>query len=330
VRVLAGDIGGTNTRLAVYDVEGDTLEALAQRIYPSRGYSGLEHVVAEFLRTTGFACERAAFGVAGPVAAGRAATTNLPWLIEARIVARETGIPEVRLINDLEALAWGLGQLGEDDFAVVNRGRRADGDAAIVAAGTGLGVSLLIWDGERWRPSASEGGHSGFAPRSELDMALHRHLAARYGRVSRERVVSGPALVDIHEFLARERQGEVSERLAQDIADGNGPAVITRAALDSSDPLCVEALDLFVSHYGAVAGDVALEVFATGGIFLGGGIAPRIVPRLESPVFLDAFRDKGRMTDLVTKIPVKVILNPLTGLMGAGRYAASPPRPPAP
>ena len=323
MRVLAGDIGGTNARLAVYSVDGDRLETELTQVFPSADYSSLEEIVAEFVLSQGVRCRTACFGVPGPVKDGRAEITNLPWVVEASKLARAAGVGRVAVINDLEAQAWGVAILKPDDLLVLNEGDPdALGNRALIAAGTGLGQAGLYWDGITHRPFASEGGHASFAPRGELQTALLEFLSRRFGgHVSWERVVSGPGLVNLHDFLIEYRHADASaehqERLEKD-----DPADITDGALTGRCPLCVEALDVFVAAYGAEAGNLALKIMATGGLYVGGGIAPKIVEKLREPTFVEAFLDKGRMRELLEKIPVRVVIKQGTALMGAARYAS--------
>jgi len=307
--ILAGDIGGTRTRLAL--VDGDVREPAALEIYRSREHTGLEEMVAAFLADHPAEVKGACFGVAGPVRGGRCVdTTNLAWPVEGDVLARTIGISAVSLLNDLEANAWGIEALGPDDVAVLNDGDAdATGNAAVCSAGTGLGEAGLYWDGERHRPFACEGGHTDFAPRSELEVALWRDLVREFGHVSYERVCSGMGLVHLYTFLAGG-------------CELSGPE-ISQAALEGSDETAVQALDLMVSIYGAEAGNLALKVMATGGVYLGGGIPPRILPKLQDGAFMRAFTDKGRFEPLLARIPVRVILNDRTALMGAALCAAA-------
>jgi len=321
--ILAGDVGGTKTRLALFDAEGGgRLRGHAGRTYPSREHGALEEIVARFRRDVPASIERAAFGVAGPVKDGVSVTTNLPWVIEAKSLAALLQIPACGLLNDLEANAWGLGELGEEDTVTLQAGTAGVvGNSAIIAAGTGLGEAGLFWNGRRHIPFATEGGHADFAPRSTIEDELLRHLRARYDRVSWERVVSGPGLVEIHDFLSG-RDG--TKTVEVDSGEDRGPE-ITRAALAGTSRVASEALDLFVSAYGAEAGNLALKMMATGGLFVGGGIAPRIIDRILAGGFMGAFLDKGRMRPLLQAMPVRVVLNDRTALLGAARQAAEMP-----
>lgn len=324
MRFLAGDIGGTKTRLAVFEVEDAGLTTVSEQTYPSREHPSLDDIVQDFLERARPDCRQACFGIAGPVKGGRAETTNLPWVVDAGAMAVGFGFERVYLINDLEANAWGIGALGEDDFFMLNPGGAdAIGNASVIAAGTGLGEAGLYWDGHRHWPFAAEGGHADFSPGSDLEIALLRHLRERFGHVSWERVVSGAGLVSIHGFLRAHRGIEVPPWLADDMGTGDPGAVISTAALAGRDPVCVEALDLFVHLYGAEAGNHALKIMATGGVYIGGGIAPKILERLKGPHFMEGFLAKGRMRPLLEAMPVRVILNDRTALYGPALYAAA-------
>jgi glucokinase len=321
--ILAGDIGGTKTNLALFD--GDRREPLELETFASREHDGLEPMVKAFLARHPAEIEAASFGVAGPVKDGvYVDTTNLAWPVEGDRIARLVGLERIGLLNDLEANAWGIAALTDEDFAVLNPGDpEARGNAAVISAGTGLGEAGLYFDGSGHRPFATEGGHADFAPRSDLEVELWRFLHAKYGHVSYERVCSGMGLVNIERFL-RSRSGEARPVwLEQEMAEGDSAAAISGAALDRSDAVCDEALDLLVSIYGAAAGNLVLKLMATGGVYLGGGIAPKILPRLRGGLFMRAFEDKGRFDDLLARIPVRVILNDQAALIGAARHAAT-------
>lgn len=322
--ILAGDIGGTSTRLALFDVAGGAQRTVARERYPSRNYTGLAEIVHAF--TSAHQCEldAACFGIAGPVRQGRVETPNLPWVIEAASLATQLRLPRVTLLNDLEANAWGVFTLEDADFATLSAGvPAADGNAAIISAGTGLGEAGYYWDGSRLHPFASEGGHADFAPHDELTVELYRWLHRRYGHVSWERVVSGPGLVNIYTFLRDVKHITEPTVLTDAISSNDPAAAISKAALDETSELAVAALDLFVALYGAEAGNLALKMKATRGVWLGGGIAPKILARLTRPGFLEAFRDKGRFHAFLEAIPVRVILNDETALRGAAWHALS-------
>jgi glucokinase len=325
LRVLSGDIGGTKTRLAVFDVAGTHLDSVVERSYPSRNYASLNDIIEDFLGAGDTLPAAACFGIAGPVRDNVVDVTNLPWRISAAEIAARFQLRRVALLNDLEANAWGLRALGEEDFHTLNAGvENPAGNAAIIAAGTGLGEAGLYREGERYRPFATEGGHTDFSPGSELEIELLRFLMARYGHVSWERVVSGPGLVNIHDFLVHYRKHAVAGWLRDDMQGGDPAAAISRAAQSGSDALCVEALELFVRLYGVEAGNLALKMMASGGLYVGGGIAPKILEQLGGGAFLAGFRDKGRMQGLLEHMPVRVILNDRTALYGPAVFAANP------
>jgi glucokinase len=320
--ILAGDIGGTNTRLAIIDVVKGQFNFLAEKTFSSREEVSLESALQKFLSNPLHPITRACLGVAGPVIRGRCEATNLPWMIDSREMARRLNLPRVGLINDLEAKAHGIVALETKDFEVLNPGSHdPQGNRAVISAGTGLGEVGLFWDDREYRPFASEGGHADFAPRDHLEMELLDYLLKRHARVSVERVVSGQGLLNIYQFLKDTERGEEPTWLVNQMRHKDPPAVISENALKGRSLLCMEALDLFVSLYGAEAGNLALKVMATGGVYLGGGIAPKIIAKLREPVFMNAFTAKGRMKPLLQAIPVRVILNPRVALLGAACHA---------
>jgi glucokinase len=321
--ILAGDIGGTNARLAFFTVEGGKLKELAEHFFPSHEYPGLEPIVRKFVQERQIEPQQACFGVAGPVNRGRAELPNLKWVVDSVSIARELAIADARLINDLEANAYGIAALEPKDFEVLNPGAAdAHGNAAVIAAGTGLGEAGLMWDGRRHVPFACEGGHADFAPRDELQDDMLQHLRKQFGHVSWERVLSGPGLFNIYKFLRDTGRGVEEDWLTKELGRGDPVAHVSRAGLEGKSPLCVQALETFVAIYGAEAGNLALKMMATGGLYLGGGIAPRIVAKLKAPAFMQAFTGKGRLNKLLEAIPIKVILNDKTALLGAARCAA--------
>ena len=321
--ILAGDIGGTNTRLAVLERTGTWPRVIVEQTFPSREHKSLDKIVLKFLGEHDLTIKRACFGVAGPIRNRQAKPSNLPWVVDADQLERLFGFDAVTLVNDLEAHALGLGALGAKDFAVLNEGiPDAQGNTAIIAAGTGLGeVGLHFEDGTR-RPIASEGGHADFAPRDELEIELLRYLLQQFQHVSYERVVSGPGLLNIYKFLRDTGRGKEDTWLADQMGRSDPSIVISQAALSEKSDLCVRALDLFVSIYGAEAGNLALKMKATGGVFVGGGIAPKIIEKLNGPAFMEAFVAKGRMRSLLEAIPVRVILKDGTALLGAAICAS--------
>ncbi len=322
--VLAGDIGGTKTHLAVFSVHGGQLRSESLTTFPSKDYSGLVPVLEEFLAGQSLTIEAACFGIAGPVIDGRVKTPNLPWIIDAAELRRALKLEAVHLLNDLEAAAYGIFTLADDEFCTLNRGTlQQSGNKALIAAGTGLGQSILYNDGRHFRPLASEGGHAEFAPRNELEIELLRYLIDRFGHVSYERVVSGPGLFNIYRFLKERRGLDEPKWLAEKLAASDDPsAVVSLAALASEAEICVQSLDLFVSVYGAEAGNLALRAKSVGGLYVGGGIAPKILAKLTDGTFMQAFADKGRYEEFVAAIPVQVVLNDRAALRGAADYAA--------
>ena len=321
--ILAGDTGGTSTRLAAFEFERSRLRAVVEQTYPSREHAGLGEIVGKFVAAHAIAVRHACFGIAGPVRDGRVQTPNLPWLVDARAMATQLGLASVDLLNDLEANAWGVAALAPEDLLTLNAGAPgARGNACVVAAGTGLGEAGMFWDGAMHRAFGCEGGHVDFAPRDALEIDLLRHLKARFGHVSSERVISGPGLVNIYGFLRDTGRGTETPEIAVAMRDRDAAAVIAQAALDERCALCVTALDLMVSLYGAEAGNAGLKFMASGGVYIGGGIAPKIVRKLADGAFVRAFVAKGRMQPLLEAMPVHVILNPKTALLGSARYAA--------
>jgi glucokinase len=324
--ILAGDVGGTKIALGLFERQGDDLERERVETFASEDYNGLASAVRAFFKhaeVDAGSIESTCFGVAGPVLDNRAQAPNLAWEIDGDAVAEELGLGGVWLINDLLATAEGIPTLAEHELAWLQEGEAdADGNAALIAAGTGLGMCLLPRVEGRLVPVATEGGHQSFAPRNAMEVELMRRLEARYGRVSVERVVSGPGLVALYHHLRETGTYTENAELRDRIERTDAGSAISRAALEDGDPLASAALDAFVSAYGAAAGDLALVGLATGGVFVGGGIAPKILARLQDGPFLDAFRAKGRFRDLVSAIPVRVILNPRTALRGAAQVAA--------
>jgi glucokinase len=322
ITILVGDIGGTNTRLAIIDAVRGHFHFLLEETFSSRDESSLESSLRKFLSKSPQAINRAAFGVAGPVRNGRCEATNLPWVIDSRVLAKLLSLPTVGLINDWQAGAYGIDILGDKDFAVLNPGsNEARGNRAVISAGTGLGEVGLFWDGQEYRPFATEGGHADFAPRNHLEIELLNYLLKRHPRVSVERAVCGRGLQAIYQFLKDRGQKKEPKWLSDQMRKKDPSAVISANALAGKNNLCMEALDLFVSLYGAEAGNMALKVMASGGVYLGGGIAPKILAKLKDSVFMNAFSAKGRMRPLLQAIPVRVILNTKVALLGAARYA---------
>lgn len=321
--ILAGDIGGTKTNLAAFDVATGKLQLVVKQTYPSREHATLEEIITAFLSKHSLKIDHACFGIAGPVRAGRVEATNLAWVVEDRVLAREIGIVTVQLINDLEATAHGIATRTGADLVVLNPGAaQTSGNVAVIAAGTGLGEAGAYWDGTRLHPFACEGGHSDFAARNPVEVELFAYLHKKFGHVAWERVLSGPGLVNVYEFLRDSGRGQETPELAEQMRQNVPAAVISQAALAKSSQLCDDAVELFVTLYGAEAGNLALKLMATGGVYIGGGIAPHLIERLKMKTFLDAFAAKGRMEPLMRSMPVRVLMNPETALWGAA-YAAA-------
>ena len=333
--ILAGDIGGTKTILGLFEVEDGALRPVRQESYPSREHRGLEEIVTKFMAAAPAPVAAACFGVAGPVVEGQSVTPNLPWVVNSHALAQALRADSVTLINDLEATAYGVLGLPPEETVTLNEGApppaniggNIGGNIGVIAAGTGLGIAGLFWDGKRHIPSASEGGHVDFAPRDQLEIDLLRHLLSQYDRVSVERIVSGPGLYNIYQFLRASGHGEESPEVVRRLAGQDPSSVISAAALAGECDLCVEALDLFTAVYGATAGNLALTLKAVGGIYVGGGIAPKIVAKIKDGTFINAFMNKGRLSPLLAQVPVRVVMNSKTALLGAARAAAdlSPP-----
>jgi len=322
--ILAGDVGGTKTALALFDVRRRALALVREGVLPSHGFAALEDAIGQFLSDgPRVAVDAACVGVAGPVIDGRCTATNLPWVIDEASLAVSVSTERVRLVNDLEATGYGILGLSRSALVPLQTGAPRKGNMVLIAAGTGLGEVLLIWDGRRHRVVGSEGGHADFAPRTDLEMELFRFLRREFGRVSYERVVSGPGLHNVYRFLLASDGSSEPEWLRARMESGDPSAVVAEAALDRDDPRAVQALDLFVSIYGAEAGNLALKALAVGGVFVGGGIAPKIRAKLEDGTFVSAFGDKGRLAPLMATIPVHLALEPRAALLGAAAIARS-------
>ena len=326
--ILAGDIGGTKSDLGLFEIADGELRLVRSERYRSREFAGLAAVIDAFLAAGPVEgpIEISCFGIPGPVIDNRASTANLAWVVDGAEVAAELRVPRVVLINDLVATAEGLPMLAPHEVAVLQEGfAERDGNRALIAAGTGLGMALIPCVGGRWVPVPSEGGHMDFAPRTEEEIGLMRYLRERFGRVSAERVVSGLGLFNIYQYLRDIGHLPETPRVREALAEGGDPArVIGEAALAGVGcALCARALEMFVAAYGAAAGNLALLGTATGGVWLGGGISPKILPRLMDGLFIQTFLAKGRFVPFLEKIPVRVILNDRTALLGAARYGAT-------
>ena len=322
--LLAGDVGGTKTNLGIYSGDGGPRKPLIESTLPSARFASLDELVSEFLSGASIEIERASFGVAGPVVGGRARITNLPWVIEEARLRKTIGIDSVTIMNDLEAIAYGVTLVDRKDLHTLNEGTPVDrGAMAVIAPGTGLGEAFLIWEGERYRACPSEGGHADFGPNSDLEIDLLRYLRKKFGHVSLERICSGQGLPNVYAYLKESGYAGEQDWLAEQLSSADDPTpIIVNTALSAERrcELCSTTLEIFISALGAEAGNLALKVMATGGVYLGGGIPPRILPLLDEGVFMERFRNKGRFSELVSKIPVHVICNPKIALMGAALY----------
>jgi glucokinase len=347
--VLAGDIGGTNARLALFDVrpggagERPALEPLFERTTPSKSQASLDEIAEAFLRAAeaetqgrvakGRGIAGACLGIAGPIENNRCHATNLPWVVDGRALATRLGIPRVTLVNDFSAAALGVTAVGAGELVALGGATPvARGPIAVLGAGTGLGEAFLLWSasGDRYEVVPSEGGHADFAPRTPLEAGLLQYLSNKYGRVSCERVLSGNGLVDIFGFLSQEpacrpliRPETAAVLAAPASGQPDAAAEISRRGLAGADPICEMSLALFCSVMGAVAGNLGLSVLATGGVFVAGGIAPRILGYLQKGGFREAFERKGRLRTLVERLPAFVVTHPQPGLLGAATIAAT-------
>jgi len=322
--IIAGDIGGTKTNVALFHTNGSEVgPVVRQQTFRSGAYDSLEAILKEFINGTELKISGACFGIAAPVIAGSAKTPNLNWTVSAESLAEVLKIPSVGLINDLEATAHGIGTLSDSQLLTLNPGDSTrGGHRALIAAGTGLGMASIFYRDGQYILMPSEGGHCDFAPHTPTEADLWRYLGEKFGgHVSCERVLSGPGLFNVYCFLRDTGRAEEPAWLAEEIKSGDKTAVVSSAALSSRCELAMKALDMFVASYGAMAGNLALLLMATGGLYVGGGIAPKIREKLKDGTFMKAFTDKGRLSSLVASIPVRVILDDKTALFGAARWA---------
>jgi len=320
--ILAGDIGGTKTVLVLYDESVEPFQAVREAVFKSRDFPQFDQILHQFLGDSNPVKIRAiCLGVAGPIQDGQCKTTNLPWLLSEKDLAKDFGAEKVRLLNDLTAAAYGILFLKENEKVTLNEGSSSKGNIAVIAAGTGLGEAMLYLHGQVYLPMASEGGHADFAPQSDQEVALLRYLQKEYPHVSYERILSGPGLYNIYRFLRDSGFAKEPEWLVEKFTQGDKSAVVGEMGLTKKDPLCVEALSLFASIYGAEAGNLALKFFSVGGVFVGGGIAPKLLSKLQDGAFMRGFTEKGRYTSLMRTIPVHVVQNSRAPLIGAAQYA---------
>ena len=324
--ILVGDIGGTKTVLALYQYQSGKFEKTQEEVFRSQDFRLFDQVLTRFLENNkDKKIEAVCIGVAGPIKDGRCETTNLPWILDEKELREKLGIKKVKLLNDLEASAYGMLFLPEHELVEINKKASPPpkNNIVVIAAGTGLGEALLIWDGQEYIPVASEGGHTDLAPKTDQEFELLRYLRSKFGHVSYERVLSGPGLFNIYKFLRDTSSIEEPDWLKEKLKTGDPSATISQIGLSQEHELCTKTLHLFVSLYGAEAGNLALKALALGGVYIGGGIAPKILDKLRDGTFMKAFLDKGRYSKLLSDISIKVSLNNRAPLIGAAHYASN-------
>ena len=320
--ILAAEIGATRTRLAAFQTEAAKLQCVVEKIYQSQEHTAVSEIISNFVRSEGIPVHSACFGVAGPVRAGRSKVSNLDWTIDSGELASQLNLASVGLLNDMEAYAYGVDALESKDLVTLSEGAEdPEGNRVVISARTGLGIAGLYWDGFRHHPFACEGGHADFAPKNELEMELARYLRRKHEHVSCERILSGPGIRNIYDFLLDSKKTDEPAWLKEQMSSATDPpALISQLALEHKASICEQTMSIFVSVYGSATGNCALNFMATGGIFIGGSIAAKIVPLMQHPAFMDSFLDKGRMKSLLADMPVKIITNDDAGLIGAARY----------
>jgi len=321
--ILAGDIGATKTNLALFKIHKGQLTLVKEKTYHTKDYHAFTEMVRSFHSDKLPVINGICLGVAGPVTRGKVKGTNFPWEIDSEEISRELRVQSVTLINDMEANAYGMSALAKSDFEVLKEGSNIPGNAVIISPGTGLGEAGLYWDGAQYHPYATEGGHCDFSPRNELDWELWKYLHQKHGHVSWERIISGPGIYGIYQFLRGFRGNAEPKWLQDKIQQGDAAAVITAVAHEKSDPICVETLDLFVRYLAIESAQFALKTKATGGIYIGGGIVPKIIGIINREIFTANFVAAGRMNPLLQLMPVQVVLNDKTPLLGAAYYGAT-------
>lgn len=319
--ILAGDIGGTNTRLAITD-EKMELKIVCEKKYKNSDFSSFEDIALSFLKENKQEVLRACFCIAGPIRKGKSQTTNLPWIFDTEELSQKLQIKEVHLINDLVANAYGIQVLKPTEFFELQKGVQQEGNRALVSAGTGLGEAGLFWDGKTHIPFPSEGGHTDFAPRNELEIDLFYYMKSKYNHVSNERVISGPGIALLYQFLTEEKHKQKSKEIEEAMKIKNPTAVIAEFAIEKQDEVCLEAIHWFLSLYGSEAGNTALKFLSVGGVYLGGGIAPKLCELIRSSLFVESFSKKGRFESLLKSIPVFIVMNDQAALLGAANYAS--------
>lgn len=327
IMYIVGDIGATKTNIVVVDSFHGKFKPIFEQSYVSKNYDSLrtivKKIIEEDINKSSVHIQGACFGVAGPVKNGKCEATNLPWIIDSKKIAEVVGIKaeDVHLLNDLEAAAYGIDLIEEKDIYVLNKGNpQKNGTRCLISAGTGLGESIIIWDGKKYKPIPTEGGHTDFAPRSKIEIDLLSYLMNKYGRVSYERILSGPGLLNVYNFFRETQYDEAPVWLLERFKNEDPSAVISELGMEKKDECCEKSIELFVSVYGAEAGNLALKSLATGGVYIGGGIAPKILGKIKEGAFMQSFTNKGRLSVMVAQMPVKVLLNSKLPLFGCVNY----------
>lgn len=320
---LVGDIGGTKTNIVSLEDDNDRYKVIFEKSFPSKNYESLRSIVKEVIEQNKFKIFGACFGVAGPVRNKRCEATNIPWIIDGRKIAEVLNIDlnNIHLLNDLEAAAYGIEALEEKDFFILNKGTvQRNGTRCLISPGTGLGESIIVWDGEKYKPIPTEGGHTDFAPRNKIEIDLLVYLINKYGRVSYERILCGPGLVNLYEFFKEQSKQDIPMWLLQRMKNEDPSAVISELGMTKKDECCEKALDLFISIFGAEAGNLALKSLSVGGVYLGGGIAPKVLNKIKEEAFMQSFTNKGRLSVMIAQMPVKIILNDRHPILGCANY----------
>lgn len=320
--VLAADVGGTKTNLSLYQIGDGALQPIKQGSYVTKDYTSFQEIIKKFRNEDDLKIDSLCLGVAGPVNKGVVKGTNFPWIIDEKEIRSKLGIKNVAIINDMEANAFGLGALGDSDFEEIRKGSEIPGNAVIISPGTGLGEAGLFWDGKFYHPFATEGGHSEFSPRNKFDADLWHFLHDKYGIVSWERLISGSGIYDIYQFLIKFRGIKEPTWFKERISNEDPAAVISATAMEGDYSVCKETIDLFVRYLATEANQFALKTKATGGVFIGGGIVPKIIKTFDKEIFNQNFVKSDRMEQLLDLMPVKAILNEKTATYGAALYGA--------
>ncbi len=320
--VLAADVGGTKTNFALYEIKNGRLNALRENSYATKDHDSFMHAVERFQGKNGNKINAICLGVAGPILHNKVKGTNFPWIIDGEKISDDLNVDRVTLINDMEANAYGLAAITEDELQTLDKGKNHPGNAAVISPGTGLGEAGLYWDGKNYHPFPAEGGHCDFSPRNDFDVQLWRYLHDKFGHVSWERVVSGQGIHNIYNFLRKYREEKEPQWLTKKMEEEDAPIVITQMGKNDKDKICKETLNLFLEYLAVAACQLALKSKALGGIYIGGGILPNLTEYIDGKKFCKTFTDAGRMEDMLKNIPVKIVLNEKTALLGAAYLGA--------